>query len=72
MQHFESAELTGFGTLRVTAQLHGFRLSSLSIIAKQESPYVVYLPEGRIYFHDILLYLDAAARLTVDKAISEV
>jgi len=44
--------------------------SLLSSEEKYESPYVVYLPEGHMDFHDILLYEDAAAKLAVDKAIS--
>jgi hypothetical protein len=36
-----------------------------------ESPYVVYPPEGHTYIHGSLVYQDAAAKLAVDKAISQ-
>jgi len=42
----------------------------LSSEEKYECPYVVYLPEGHMYFHDIPLFQDAAAKLAVDKATS--
>jgi len=70
VQHFGSAELDRFGTSRVTADLQGVILGSLSIEEKYISSYVVYPPEKHIYFHNILLYWDAAAALAIDKAIS--
>ena len=54
----------------VMAELHGFKLSLLSIEEKYESPRVVYLLEGHMYFDNILLYYNGAAKLAVDMAIS--
>ena len=53
----------------MTAEWQGFILSLLSIEEKYESPYVVYPPAGHTYFHSILLYQNAAAKLAVDNAI---
>jgi len=44
--------------------------SFLSSEERYVSLYVGYLPEGQMYFHDILLYWDAAPKLAVDKSIS--
>jgi hypothetical protein len=72
VQYFDSAELNGFETLRVTAQLEVFKLSLSSIMVKYELLHVVNLTKGHLFLHDILLYWDAAARLMVNKAISEI
>ena len=70
MQHLESAEFTSLGILRVTAELQEFILRLLSIEEKYKSPYVVYLHQGKTNFDDTLLYLDAATKFAVDKALS--
>jgi hypothetical protein len=48
VQHFESAELDRFGTVRVTAELQGFITSLLLIEEKYEYSYMIYLSEGHI------------------------
>jgi len=52
------------------AELQGCILSFQSVEEKYESPYVVCPPGWLTYIHDSLLYQDAAAKFTVDKAIS--
>ena len=36
---------------------------------KYAFPYVVYLPEGHMYLHDIQLYQDAEAKVMVDQTL---
>jgi hypothetical protein len=47
-------------------KLHGFKLSLLRIVDKDESPNAVYQSEGHTIFTILLLFQDSAAKLAVD------